>query len=404
MKIEMKKALIMTLSLILAVFIGLSWVKPGEAVMLQAEEVLPEAQSFLKIASAPLTLKGISQGPHGEEEVKGYVVIAKGSSYGGPMVIATGIDPHGVIVGTAIIEHKDTPSYIRVIKKYDFLKQFEDRKITDPLSIKQDINAISGATYSSRGIAEAISIGSHEVARNQLGLDVEDEEAAWVFGVREGSVMALVILMLVGIALKSDRIRWLTMAGSLVLIGFQYNTPISLSNLASLLMGYLPSIQQNLVWYIFLMVIPILTFLIGKNLYCFWLCPFGALQELLAKVFVGKEVICCSRGVEEKAALVRYALVYIALLGAVIYQSPGVAGYEPFATLFGMQGNITEWLVLVVVLFSSLLMRRFWCRFFCPGMIVNRIILRLRHHLIDFKRKLGAKSNQGCSAQNSVDQ
>ncbi|WP_019850171.1 4Fe-4S binding protein [Desulfitobacterium sp. PCE1] len=404
MKIEMKKALIMTLSLILAVFIGLSWVRPGNDVLLQAKEVLPEAQSFKKIASSPLTLEGISQDSSGEKEIKGYVVIAKASSYGGPITIATGINPYGVILGTALIEHKDTPSFIRVVMKHDYLKQFEDKKITDPLSIKQDINAISGATYSSRGIAEAISIGSHEVARNQFGLEVEDEEAAFVFGVREGSVIVLVILMLVGIALKNDRIRWITMAGSLVLIGFQYNTPISLSNLASFLMGYLPSIRQNLVWYIFLTVIPILTFLIGKNLYCFWLCPFGALQELLAKVFVSKEVICCSRAVEQKVALVRYVLLYIALLGAVIYQSPGLAGYEPFATLFGMQGDIVEWLILMVVLLSALFIRRFWCRFFCPGMIFNRIILRLRHHWIDFKKKFGAKLNQGCPAQNSVDQ
>ncbi|HHY25560.1 MAG TPA: 4Fe-4S binding protein [Desulfitobacterium dehalogenans] len=403
MKKEKKKALTMTLSLILVVFIGLSWVKPGNDVLSQAKEVLPEAQSFMKIASAPLTLEGISQDSSGKKEIKGYVVIEKASSYGGPIAIATGINPHGVIIGTAIIEHKDSPSFIRVVMKHGYLKQFEDKKITDPLSIKKDINAISGATYSSRGIAEAISIGSHEVARNQFGLDVEDEEAAFVFGMREGSIIFLIILMLVGVALKSDRIRWITMAGSLVLIGFQYNTPISLSNLASFLMGYLPSIRQNLVWYIFLTVIPILMFLIGKNLYCFWLCPFGALQELLAKVFVRKDVISCSRALEQKAVLVRYVLIYIALLGAVAYQSPGLAGYEPFATLFGMQGNITEWLVLAVVLFSSLFIRRFWCRFFCPGMIVNRIILRLRHHLIDFKRKFGAKLNQGCSAQNLVD-
>ncbi|KUO60932.1 MAG: pceC [Gracilibacter sp. BRH_c7a] len=368
-------ALFARLTLIIALFA--SWVMPEDDLQPLLNKVLPEAQSFNKIASSPLTYEGIVDGEEGLGQIIGYVVFDEANAYGGPIKIAAGIDVEGKIIGTIIAKHNDTPSFIEIIMNHKYLQQFIGKSISDPITIEQDIDGITGATFTSRGIAKAISQGSHAVARNQFGLDIQDEVAPFQFGVKEISVISLMILMLIGVVLQYKKLRWVTLIGSLVFIGFQFNVPISLGNVAALLMGYFPSPRENLVWYLLMVGIPIITFFVSRNLYCFWLCPFGALQEILAKIG-GGSFKCCNKSIETKATKIKYILVYIALLGALLLRSPGLAGYEPFATLFGLQGFGIQWIILPIVIFTSLFINRFWCRYFCPGFVINEFILKIR--------------------------
>lgn len=384
-------------TLIIALFA--SWVLPEEDLQPLLGKVLPEAQSFNKVASSPLTYEGIAAGEDGPGKTIGYVVIDEADAYGGPIKMATGIDAKGKIIETVIAKHNDTPSFIEIIMTHDYLKQFIGKSISDSITIEKDIDRVSGATYSSRGIAKAISQGSHAVARNQFGSDIQDEVAPFKFGLKEISVLSLVILMLVGVVLKYKKMRWVILIGSLLFIGFQFNTPISLANVATVLMGNFPSIRENLVWYVLLIGLPIITFFAGRNLYCFWLCPFGALQEILAKVG-GGSFKCCNKSIEKKASKIKYILVYIALMGAFLLRSPGFAGYEPFATLFGLQGLGIQWIILPIIIFTSLFISRFWCRYFCPGFVINEVILELRkliNTIIDKLTKLPLKNRINCN-------
>jgi NosR/NirI family nitrous oxide reductase transcriptional regulator len=361
--------------------LALSWIQTANDIQPFLNKALPEAQSFQKVASSPSIYEGRKQSPGGQEDKVGYVVIDEASAYGGPIEMVTGINLQGKIIGVFIADHKDTPSFIDRIIEQKYLERFAGKAITDPLSIDRDIDRISGATYSSQGIAKAISLGSHAVARSQFGLDARDEAVPFKFGAKEIAVIVLVILMVIGVVLRQKKLRWVTLSGSLILIGFTYNTPISLANVAGLLMGNLPSVRENLVWYVLLIGIPVITLILGKNVYCFWLCPFGALQELTAKMGGGK-LKCANKTIESRVSKIRYGLVYLALLGAFLTKSPGLAGYEPFATLFGLQGFGIQWLILPVVIFTSLLIKRFWCRFFCPGLILNTLLIRGRKFIL----------------------
>lgn len=363
--------------LILVISLFVSWMLPEKDLLPFVKEVLPQAQSFQKVTSSPLTYEGIVQGEDGKTQRVGYVVIDQAMGYGGPIKMAIGIDLEGKIQNAVIVNYKDTPSFVHMVLNHGYLKQFIGKDITESLNIEKDIDRISGATYTSRGIAKAISQGSHAVARTQFKLGVLDEKVAFKFGAKEISVLSLVILMLIGVVLKNKKLRWVTLIGSLIFIGFKFNTPFSLANVAALLMGNFPSIRENLVWYILMIGIPVITIVAGRNLYCFWLCPFGALQEILSKIG-GGNFKCSNKKIETNASKIRYVLVYLALLVSILLQSPGFAGYEPYSTLFGLQGFGIEWFILPLVLFPSLLIRRFWCRFFCPGMVFNEFILNLR--------------------------
>lgn len=383
----MKKLLISLGLVFLLLALISSWFSSDEDIEPFLDRILPEAQSFRKVESSPIIFEGTTSENSEQDKTVGYVVINEATAYGGPIRMVTGINLEGKIVGTVIANHKDTPSFIRIVLNHDYLKQFIDKSITDPISIDKDIDGVSGATYSARGIAKAISLGSHAVARSQFNLDVQDEVVPIKFESKEIIVLSLIILTLIGVKFKYLKLRWVTLIGSLVFIGFQYNTPISLANIAALLMGNFPSIRENLVWYLLLIGIPVITFIAGRNLYCYWLCPFGALQEILAKIG-GGSLKFNNKEIESKIYQIKYGIVYLALLGAFLLKSPAFAGYEPFATLFGLQGLGIQWAILPVVIFTSLFIFRFWCRFFCPGMVINKVILKLRSMLRFIKHKM----------------
>lgn len=384
--------LIASITLIMALVF--SWLVPEEDYLPLAKELITEVQSFEKVSSSPLTFAGIAQTSEGQQTTLGYVVIEEADAYGGPIKIATSIDDQGKIMGTFLVDHKDTPSFINKITNQKFFEQFTGKQVTDPLKLNQDIDVISGATYSSNGVAKAVSKGSHAVARAQFGQNIVEDTIPFIFGKKEIIILLLVVLAVIGIIFKVKKLRWVTLIGGLIFIGFYFNTPVSLANIATLLMGNFPSLRENLVWYILLIGIPVISFILGRNVYCFWLCPFGALQELLAKVS-GTSFKCKNKAVEVKAMKIKYWLAYAVLLAAFLLRAPGLAGYEPFATIFGLQGIGVQWFILPVVLFTALFIYRFWCRFFCPVMVVNELILKFKR----FTKKFHGKFQNNSSAE-----
>ena len=46
-------------------------------------------------------------------EMIGYVAIAEADGYGGPLTMAVGVDPEGVVIGVVIADHKETPAWMK---------------------------------------------------------------------------------------------------------------------------------------------------------------------------------------------------------------------------------------------------------------------------------------------------
>ncbi len=59
-------------------------------------------------------------------------------------------------------------------------------------------------------------------------------------------------------------------------------------------------------------------------------------------------------------------LAVTAIALGLALRRPGVAGYEPFATLFDLRGATVAWVLLVVVLLASLAIYRPFCNYLCP--------------------------------------
>ena len=59
-------------------------------------------------------------------------------------------------------------------------------------------------------------------------------------------------------------------------------------------------------------------------------------------------------------------LTLTAIMLGLALRRPGVASYEPFATLFDFRGTGVQWAFLILILLVSLMMYRPFCNYLCP--------------------------------------
>lgn len=87
-----------------------------------------------------------------------YETVGKG--FGGDITVMVGYDlNHDKLAGIQIISHKETPGVGARVTEDQFTKRFKGLGINLNFTLKSaggDIDGISGASYSSRGVAEAI--------------------------------------------------------------------------------------------------------------------------------------------------------------------------------------------------------------------------------------------------------
>lgn len=125
----------------------------------------PTADSFELLGEVADTKSYLYQalGDHGELE--GYVTIGRGDGYLGSMKVVVAWSPEGVIIKIFVPEHSDEVDYFSDLYTYNFFEQYIGRSYTEPLILGKDIDAASGATFSSNGVAYGVRDGRDLLAR-----------------------------------------------------------------------------------------------------------------------------------------------------------------------------------------------------------------------------------------------
>ncbi|MCK4985128.1 MAG: FMN-binding protein, partial [Desulfobacterales bacterium] len=100
----------------------------------------------------------------GEPRAVAFETFGKGG-YGGEVGLMVGIDvKEDKLVGVGVTTHAETPGMgARAQTDPSFVAQFEDLSLEDPFKVTQDggsINALSGATLTSRAVSSAATEAS----------------------------------------------------------------------------------------------------------------------------------------------------------------------------------------------------------------------------------------------------
>lgn len=173
------------------------------------------------------------------------------------------------------------------------------------------------------------------------------------------------------------RIRWFFLAYTVVFIGLYAQGQLSVVNIFPILHSIFKGFEiQNylmdpiifILWsYVFVSL-----FLVGRGLFCGWLCPFGALQEMvgwLAKRWRIRQ-LKIAYSVHKKLQLIKYGVLLL-LLGLSLYANmlaEILAEVEPFKTTFTLMfvRSLPFVIYALVLLGLGLYINKFYCRYLCP--------------------------------------
>ena len=190
-------------------------------------------------------------------------------------------------------------------------------------------------------------------------------------------------------AVLTKRFRIAYLLFTLFFLGFYANAQLSVVNILTVF----SALVSGFSWEYFLM--DPLVFVLwggvfsgllfwGRGAYCGWLCPYGAMQELLngaAKWFKFPQ-LALPWGLHERLWPVKY-LIFMGLFGISLHSlsmAEQLAEIEPFKTTIILK-FVRDWpyvLFAVLLLLPCLFIERFYCRYLCPLGAALAIPARLR--------------------------
>ncbi|OGV49070.1 MAG: hypothetical protein A2X49_05270 [Lentisphaerae bacterium GWF2_52_8] len=287
------------------------------------------------------------------------------NGFGGPIKLLVRTDKSGVLENFVVLENKETPEYFRKLiknKPVFFGKNIFSSSLSEPL------DTVSGATISSKALSETLRTAGSRFAAEILNNEKLPERDTRI-GEPTQNLLLIVSLVLAGAALllrmaltRNLRLAFLVVVFLFcgIIFGMQYSS----QQVFSLIFLELPPFSFTLS--LLLVLLPVVLTILFGNFYCGYLCPFGALQELVGefglKLQPGKLFFRIGR-----------ALKYFILLIIVVAASFGIvsqlADVDILRTFFIFDiksSGLTFWFV-AFILASSFFYLRFWCRALCPS-------------------------------------
>ncbi len=374
------------------------------------QQFFPQADRVSELEGDPLSAE-----VYKSNDIIGYVFytddVIKIPAYSGkPIRTLVAFDVAGKISGLKIVYHEE-PILAVGISNADlqtFIDQYLNKYVNDKIKIGgrdrdgyKSIDAISGATITvmvlnatinqaMRKVAQARGVLSHDGKMHEQ-IKAFDEEPIWISVWREKVfqisflVFGLIVLMLILIvqdwlARHATFLTYLR-TGFLVyttfFIGWYSLAQLSIVNVLT----FISSFMNDFSWDNYLIdplmfllwgFVAVTILLWGRGVYCGWLCPFGAMQELVFRI--SEHFKCPTFEFPEVVHERLWAIKYIILLGlfAVSLQSlvmaEEFAEVEPFKTAITLH-FVREWgyvFYAAGLLLLSAFNRKFYCRYICP--------------------------------------
>ena len=169
---------------------------------------------------------------------------------------------------------------------------------------------------------------------------------------------------------KTRKLRPLFLLAAVVILGFYRGGPGIISSFQNTVL-YAMGVSWKWTATILFIGVIVLTYLQGK-VFCGWICYLGAIQEFL---YIGKIKILQTEKAQKVMRIIRYILLFAIIIQLIISQTIEWSKIGPFKVIFNLYSpNITGYVLLGILLVSSLFIHRPFCKMVCPtGLIFGWI-------------------------------
>ncbi len=328
--------------------------------------------------------------------------------FGGKINLAIYVDPNGMLINFHIIQSSETPTYLGMLDKW--LEQLKGRFLFKPQPFA-DVHAVTGATVSSKAILSALEKSSQRFATQILDRSLQVVGSAHpgsnylpdIHGIYLIGVFALAMIVTYRGGFWS---RLVVLLSTLIFGGFILNVQYSTEQIVTILSLHVPAIRLSGA-FLLIVAVPLMVIIFG-NLYCGYICPFGAAQELLSYIVPERFKRTVTIEKMRKARFVKYIVLFVLIIVFFLSIDRNTLSADPLISFFNnlhffpaIGGSM---LVIVTIVFiGSLFYTRFWCRYLCPAgaflSLLNNIVL-LKHYV---PAKRYAKCEFGLTADDHAD-
>ena len=165
---------------------------------------------------------------------------------------------------------------------------------------------------------------------------------------------------------QTRKLRSLFLLAAVVVLGFYRGGPGIISSFQNTFLFIIGATSKWPAIVLFLGLLPI-TYFFGK-VFCGWVCYLGAIQEFL---YIGRVKIFQTEKAQKVMRIIRYVIFGILMIQLTITQGIEWSKIGPFKVLFNLfSPNITGYILLGVLLISSLFIHRPFCKVACPAGLV----------------------------------
>ncbi len=312
--------------------------------------------------------------------------------FGGALNIAVHVDRDGRLVDFHIVRSNETPAYLAMLEGWQ-------QKLTDggynlfgagPFA---GVDAVSGATISSRAVLDSLTVSARRFASEILALPVAGEGQAMTLQKPERAaiylagvaVVALVAIYAGGAWLRVVVLALVAVGGGLIL-NVQYST----EQVVGLLSGRIPAVGLSSA-FLLAVGVPGLVLVFG-NMYCGWMCPFGAVQELLSYLVPKDLKPVPDRDSMGVGRFMKYVVLFVLVVVFFLSRDKRALAADPLVSVFNFSLQRAVAVSIIVSLVAGIFYGRFWCRYLCPA----GAFLSLLNAAAPLRRLLPAKKFGRC--------
>lgn len=276
--------------------------------------------------------------------------------YGGIVPLEIYIKNNKVIKVTAL-PNSETPDFFNEAKT--LLTQWNGKTIN--VAQNMNVDAVSGATYSSKAIIRNVKRGLEFAAqRTQTPSAQEKADLS-----TKDTIGLIIVLMAAVIPLfyKNKYYRLLQQVLNVAVLGFWGGIFLSWGVFVKYMSNGI-DLWASLIPLIMLATAFIYPLFGKKQYYCTHVCPCGSMQDLLGKT--NKRKWKMSSTISKRLNFFRQILFYVLILLAAIGVCTEWMDYEVFSAFIFYSASVAVLLIGAVTLILSLFIPRPYCRFVCP--------------------------------------